>query len=83
MQVYLAEKILECLWWMRRYEQQKRATLAREMAKILNEPIHSGIPPRGEFAIIIDDMERILNPGSHEEIKEIIEALEYTEQTLL
>ena len=35
MQVYLAEKIFECLWWMRRYEQQKRATLVREMARIL------------------------------------------------
>jgi len=35
MQVYLTEKIYECLWWMRRYEQQKRATLAREMARIL------------------------------------------------
>jgi hypothetical protein len=35
MQVYLAEKIFESLWWMRRYEQQKRATLTREMAKIL------------------------------------------------
>ncbi|MEI7825560.1 MAG: hypothetical protein WCI01_09675 [Chlorobiaceae bacterium] len=32
MQVYLAEKIHECLWWMRRYEEQKRATLISGMA---------------------------------------------------
>ena len=27
LQVYLAEKMFECLWWMRRYEEQKRAAL--------------------------------------------------------
>jgi hypothetical protein len=35
LQVYLAEKIYECLWWMRRYENQKRATLIHSMATIL------------------------------------------------
>jgi len=35
LQVYLAEKIYECLWWMRRYEIQKRATLINAMAGIL------------------------------------------------
>ena len=34
LQVYLAEKIHECLWWMRRYEQQKRLILIHEMATI-------------------------------------------------
>lgn len=34
MQVYLAEKIHECLWWMRRYDHQKRVTLAAEMASV-------------------------------------------------
>ncbi len=36
LQIYLAEKIYACLWWMRRYESQKRATLIRSMATILN-----------------------------------------------
>ena len=36
LQVYLAEKIHECLWWMRRYEQQKRLTLIHEMASLYN-----------------------------------------------
>ena len=36
LQVYLAEKIHECLWWMRRYEQQKRLTLIHEMASQYN-----------------------------------------------
>lgn len=35
LQIYLAEKIYECLWWMRRYENQKRATLIHSMATIL------------------------------------------------
>ena len=35
LQIYLAEKIYECIWWMRRYENQKRATLIRKMAQIL------------------------------------------------
>ena len=35
LQIYLAEKIYECLWWMRRYENQKRATLMNTMAGIL------------------------------------------------
>lgn len=36
LQVYLAEKIFECLWWMRRYENQKRTTIIRKMAKLLD-----------------------------------------------
>ena len=36
LQIYLAEQIFDCLWWMRRYEQQKRDTILREMANILD-----------------------------------------------
>jgi hypothetical protein len=36
LQVYLAEKIFESLWWMRHYEEQKRATLISEMARLLD-----------------------------------------------
>ena len=32
LQVYLAEKIFDCLWWIRRYEEQKRATVIAQMA---------------------------------------------------
>ena len=35
LQIYLAEKIYECLWWIRRYENQKRAALIHEMAKTI------------------------------------------------
>lgn len=36
LQIYLAEKIFDCLWWIRRYEEQKRAVLISEMASILD-----------------------------------------------
>ena len=32
LQVYLAEKIYDCLWWIRRHEDQKRITIISEMA---------------------------------------------------
>jgi hypothetical protein len=37
LQIYLAEQIFDCLWWMRRYEQQKRDTILREMVNVLDE----------------------------------------------
>lgn len=40
LQIYLAEKIFDCLWWMRRYEAQKRLTLVRSMCDHLES--HSG-----------------------------------------
>ena len=36
LQVYLAEKIFDCLWWLRRYEEQKRSTIIIEMAVLLS-----------------------------------------------
>jgi hypothetical protein len=37
LQVYLAEKIHDCLWWIRRYEDQKRTTIIAEMARQVRE----------------------------------------------
>jgi hypothetical protein len=42
LQIYLAEKIYECLWWMRRYENPKRATLIHSMAGILETDKYAG-----------------------------------------
>jgi hypothetical protein len=41
MQIYAAEKMFQCLWWMRRYETQKRSTIIRVMAKELSGPSYS------------------------------------------
>ena len=35
LQIYLAEKIFQCLWWMRRYEIQKQATIVNSMVDLL------------------------------------------------
>lgn len=35
MQIYAAEKIFQCLWWMRRYETQKRSTIIKVMTREL------------------------------------------------
>ena len=36
LQIYLAEQMFDCLWWMLRYEQQKRDSILREMANLLD-----------------------------------------------
>jgi DNA polymerase III alpha subunit (gram-positive type) len=35
LQSYLAEKIFQCLWWMRRYEVQKQVTIVNAMVDLL------------------------------------------------
>jgi hypothetical protein len=39
LQVYLAEKIFQSLWWMRRYETQKRTLVIKAMVDILIGPV--------------------------------------------
>jgi hypothetical protein len=48
LQVYLAEKIHECLWWIRRYEAQKRNTVVAEMAAITNVSFSADVTPTEE-----------------------------------
>lgn len=43
LQVYLAEKIFDCLWWIRRYEEQKRITIIAEMAHLVHNDGIMGI----------------------------------------
>ena len=37
LQIYLAEKIYDCLWWIRRYEAQKRVVMIAQMAEIVQD----------------------------------------------
>lgn len=37
LQVYLAEKIFQCLWWMHRYEVQKNGVILNSMVDLLTE----------------------------------------------
>ena len=38
LQIYLVEQIFHSMWWIRRYELQKRASLISEMVKLLRSP---------------------------------------------
>ena len=78
LQIYLAEQIFECLWWMRRYEQQKRDTILREMANILDTasyPNNISYDKRYYFHALQD-----ANPS--EDILEIIDKSNYSIDTL-
>ena len=44
LQIYLAEQIFHSMWWIRRYELQKRASLISEMVKILRSPALVELP---------------------------------------
>ena len=48
LQIYLAEKIYDCLWWIQRYQQQKRMTLLTEMAlQLQNDILRSDLTSSG------------------------------------
>jgi hypothetical protein len=51
LQVYLAEKIYECLWWIRRYDTQKRERLLSEMAQLLEGDTFRSGPSQAELVI--------------------------------
>lgn len=40
LQIYLAEKIYDCLWWIRRYEDQKRGAIIDEMGIRVSGVLH-------------------------------------------
>lgn len=78
MQVYLAEKIFECLWWMRRYEQQKRATIAQGMTELLTD--------LKSYEFTADDyqiMDIILNPTRRNDFDQFLKNSGYTEHSLM
>jgi len=80
MQVYLAEKIFDCLWWMRRYEQQKKATLAAEMALLLTESdSRSKRFTKAECQV----MDLVMDPSRCKEFLELLKETNYTEQSLM
>jgi hypothetical protein len=55
MQIYAAEKMFQCLWWMRRYETQKRSTIIKVMAKELSEsPYFPDKDQRMEITILLE-----------------------------
>jgi hypothetical protein len=77
LQLYLAEKIFDCLWWMRIYETQKRATLIRIMADHL-----IGITTGGDRRL---DITRAITEGkwTHDELAQQMHVKGLTPETLM
>ena len=78
MQVYLSEKIFECLWWMRRYEQQKMMIIAREMTRLLTGVRYNQFTAN-EYKI----MDITLDPTRRHELDKLLEKSGYTERSLM
>jgi hypothetical protein len=76
LQIYLAEKIFQCLWWMRRYEVQKQATIVNAMVDLLTK--HDTDKKR-RTAITFNLQEGL---WEGKEMKELIETNGYTLDSL-
>lgn len=79
MQVYAAEKIFQCLWWMRRYETQKRSSIIKVMAKELSEsPYFSNKDQRMGITMLLE-----AGLWSDSAIQKLMKAKGHTEGSLL
>ncbi len=77
LQVYLAEKIFQCLWWLRRYETQKRSTIVAGMADALT---HYATPKESKLRV-----QHLINAGNwnNPELREILEDKGYAASSLM
>jgi hypothetical protein len=77
LQIYLAEQIFHSMWWIRRYELHKRASLISEMVKILRNP--------GLAELLGLDLTELLEAGRWDEpaVLNEIKSKGFTVQSLL
>jgi len=76
LQIYLAEKIFQCLWWMRRYEIQKQATIVNSMVDLLT----TYSTPKSQTQALTHNLQAQL--WSDPKMLKIIEALGHTPESL-
>ena len=76
LQIYLAEKIFQCLWWMRRYELQKQATIVNSMVDLLT----TYTTPKSQTHALTHNLQAQL--WNDPEMKQVIEAGGYTPESL-
>jgi hypothetical protein len=76
LQIYLAEKIFQGLWWMRRYELQKQATIVNSMVDLLT----TYATPKSQTHVSTQSLQAQLCNAA--EMKEIFEASGYTSESL-
>ena len=77
LQVYVAEKIHDCLWWIRRYEQQKRATIVAEMAAITKGGFSNQVTDKQEF---VRDM--LMQNKTSAQLQQILASIRHTPESL-
>lgn len=77
LQVYVAEKIHECLWWIRRYEQQKRATIIAEMAAITKGGFSNQVSDKQEY---VRDM--LMQNKTSAQLQQVLESIRHTPESL-
>jgi hypothetical protein len=77
LQIYIAEKIFQCLWWIRRYEVQKRSAIVNAMADTV---IEYGTPAHKRLKIT-----QLLESGLWDEpsMKKLLESQGHTQTSLL
>ena len=76
LQIYLAEKIFQCLWCMRRYELQKQATIVNSMVDLLT----TYTTPKSQTHALTHNLQAQL--WNDPEMKQVIEAAGYTTESL-
>jgi hypothetical protein len=76
LKIYLAEKIFQCLWWMRRYELQKQATIVNSMVDLLT----TYTTPKSQTHALTHNLQAQL--WNDPEMKQVIEAAGYTTESL-
>lgn len=77
LQVYLAEKIHDCLWWIRRYEEQKRMTIIAEMAAIIKGSFSNTVTVEQEY---VRDM--LAQNKTSKTLKELLARARHTPESL-
>lgn len=77
LQIYLAEKIYDCLWWIRRYETQKRMVMIAVMAEIVQD--HYLV--KGTIDAV-ELREALISEAVTAEVLEALEGMGYTIESL-
>jgi 3-methyladenine DNA glycosylase AlkC len=77
LQVYLAEKIHDCLWWIRRYEQQKRMTIIAEMGAIIKGSFSNNVSAEQEY---VRDM--LAQNKTSQTLKDLLARARHTPESL-
>lgn len=76
LQIYIGEKIFQCLWWIRRYELQKQATIVNLMVDLLT----TYTTPKSQTHALTHNLQAQL--WNDPEMKQVMEASGYTPESL-